>query len=89
MQYEGQCLYGQVILKTEQPWYEITACHCKMCQKCNSDQLMSFIIENDLSIKDKSNVSHCRSSAWLKPISYNKCDTRLFSKMYKPPRSLC
>ncbi|HGJ5874359.1 MULTISPECIES: GFA family protein [Arsenophonus] len=84
MQYEGQCLHGHVILKTEQPWYAITACHCKMCQKCNGEQLMSFIIENGLSIKDKSTVSHSRSSAWLIRTFYNKCTTHLFFKIYEP-----
>ncbi|WGL96642.1 hypothetical protein [Arsenophonus nasoniae] len=83
MQYEGQCLYGRVILKTEQTCYEITACHCLMYQKWNGYLLMRFIIERDLSIEDKTNVSYCHFFAWLVQKFCNKC-SHFFSKMFNP-----
>ncbi|WGL97204.1 hypothetical protein QE177_08150 [Arsenophonus sp. aPb] len=83
MQYEGQCLYGRVILKTDLPCYEITACHCLMYQKWNGYLLMRFIIECDLSIEDKSNVSYYRFFTWLVRKFCNKY-SYFFSKMFSP-----
>ncbi|PAV02775.1 hypothetical protein CBG25_08935 [Arsenophonus sp. ENCA] len=84
MQYEDQSLYEPVILKTEQPCYEISVCNCMICQKWNGDLLMTFIVENGLSIEGKYYVSYCRYSIWLMRIFFHKYGTHLFSKMLKP-----
>ncbi|HGJ5876231.1 MAG TPA: GFA family protein [Arsenophonus sp.] len=46
---------------------------------------MNFIVENDLCIAEKSNVSYFASTEWAARTAFcHKCGTHLFFKIFKP-----
>ncbi len=77
----GQCLCGQVEIKSESASPHVGACHCTMCRKWGGGPFMEINCGADIAIKGDSHVKTFDSSEWAERGFCENCGTHLFYRL--------
>lgn len=80
----GQCLCGAVTLSTPKSINEISACHCRMCQKWNSGPAMSVDCGDEVTLSGEESITYYASSDFGERAFCQQCGTHLFYHLLTP-----